>query len=546
MVGSASEPIPVLIVGAGVSGLILAILLAKNDVPFRIIEKLPSGGRIGAKGSGVQPRTQELLEIMGIPYDELMASGMGPLEMRFYAPPDGLQPAKTFPLAERMPPNPTVPYPELVTVSQANLEALLHRQLSKYGAQVEYSTTLQSISQDEDSVTAVVTKDGIVERIEAQWLVGADGARGSTRKFLGINYVGESRPGDKIFIADVTVPGNFPRDYWHAWGQFHTSAVGLLPLGGGDPTHFQLHLMGPEIDCEKVKTPQDVKDQFYKISNRKDIVIEDVRWMTAWTANVRLADRMQVGRCILAGDAAHCHSPAGAQGMNTGVQDSFNLAWKLAAVVKGASSASILASYEAERYPVISAMLQISNDMHSRLFAREAPKEGDAEPFHHPDSTHQLGVNYRHSPIILDERYTQKGEAPAPYQRAGRLRAGDRAPDAPGADGTRLFSLLGVQRPRALVFLPKGADNGLLQAVKNVSGGAWDVVAVIPQGVDATADVHSVFVDNAEGVAFGAYEVGEDPLAFVVRPDGMIGAVLLSTEGVQRYVDVLRGEAKPR
>ena len=118
--------------------------------------------------------------------------------------------------------------PELVTVSQANLEALLHRQLDKYGAQVEYSTTLQSISQDDDSVTAVVTKDGIVERIEAQWLVGTDGARGtssssrsevvahwlsgSTRKFLGINYVGESRPGDKIFIADVTVPGNLPRD----------------------------------------------------------------------------------------------------------------------------------------------------------------------------------------------------------------------------------------------------------------------------------------------------------------------------------------------
>ncbi|KAL1747151.1 FAD binding domain-containing protein [Schizophyllum fasciatum] len=540
----ATEP-PVLIVGAGVSGLILAILLAKNNVPLRIVERLPSGGRIGAKGSGVQPRTQELLEIMGIPYEELMASGMGSLDMRFYAPPDGLQPAKTFPLAERMPPNPTVPYPELVTVSQSNLEALLLRQLHKYGAKVEYSTTLQSLSQDEEKVVAVVMKDGAEEQIVANWLVGTDGARGSTRKLLGVNYVGESRPGDKIFIADVTVPGDFPRDYWHAWGQFHTSAVGLLPLGGGDPTHFQLHLMGPEIDFDTVKTPQDVKDHFYKISNRKDIVIEEVRWMTTWTANVRLADRMQVGRCILAGDAAHCHSPAGAQGMNTGLQDSFNLAWKLAAVVKGAASPALLASYEAERYPVISAMLQISNEMHSRLFAREAPKEGDAEPFHHPDSTHQLGVNYRHSTIVFDERYTQTGEAPAPYLRAGRLRAGDRAPDAPGADGTRLFSLLGVQRHVALLFLPKGADEGLLQAVKEAAEGSWAVVAVVPQGAAAPASSTTVFVDNGEGVALKAYEVEDTPLAFVVRPDAMIGAVLLSEEGVRRYVNLLREGRTP-
>lgn len=537
-----SQPVPVLIVGAGVSGLVLATLLAKNDVPLRIVERLPSDGRtIGAKGSGVQPRTQELLEIMGIPYDELMASGMGSLDMRFYAPPDGMTPAKTFPLAERLPVDPTVPYPELVTVSQANLESLLLRQLDKYGVKIEYSTTLQSLSQDQDTVTAVVKKDGLMERIDAKWLVGADGARGSSRKMLGVSYLGESRPGEKIFIADVTVAGNFPCDYWHAWGQFHTSAVGLLPLGGGDPTHFQLHLMGPEIDFDKVKTPQDVKDMFYTISNRKDIKIDQVRWMSTWTANVRLADRMQIGRCLLVGDAAHCHSPAGAQGMNTGLQDSFNLAWKLAAVTKGTAPSSLLSSYEAERFPVIAEMLQISNEMHSRLFAHAAPADGDPDPFHHPGSTHQLGVNYRHSTVIFDERHTQRGEAPAPYQRTGRLRAGDRAPDAP-ANGRRLFSLLGVQRHTALLFCPKGEDGGLLPRLKQAMNGAWDVVAILPSGSKAIPDAPYVFVDT-DDVAFKAYEVGDDPLAFVVRPDGMIGAVVMSEEGIKRYVDLLGADA---
>jgi hypothetical protein len=230
-------------------------------------------------------------------------------------------------------------------------------------------------------------------------------------------------------------------------------------------------------------------------SGRTDIRLHDLRWISLYRINVRMVDRFRVHRVFLAGDAAHVHSSAAGQGLNTSVQDAYNLGWKLAAVVSGAP-AELLDTYAAERLPVAAHVLGISSAAHRANFRT---------PTGPAPAIHQLDVNYRDGPLATDDR-------PEP----GRLRAGDRAPDGILHDRTRVFEALRGTHYTLLAF-GDVADRDLRDL--------GDEVRV------------------RRAVESDAYDI-EDGNYVLVRPDGYIGVITHSVARIARYLDRVQGERK--
>ncbi|OBZ76355.1 Pentachlorophenol 4-monooxygenase [Grifola frondosa] len=523
----------ILIVGSGPAGLVLALTLLKNGIPVRIIEQNASFHE-GARGTAIQPRTQELLNFLGI-IDETM---------------------KWTEEAESCP---QIPFSQVASTSQAQLEKILRRHIENLGAHVELGVTLTGVEQTADTVTARLTSKGVEELFECQYIVGADGAKGIVKKLLGLPFVGQTKTADRILTANVDVK-DFNREYWDMWGSFSTASIGLKPLE--PPPLFQLQAVGPNLPAILPVDPVGVQDLFNSITGSTDIKLENVCCVTDWRANIRMVQSFSVGRVFLAGDSAHCHSPAGGQGGNTAMQDSFNLAWKLSLVIRRLAPATLLETYALERMPVVAEMLNLSTELHSLAFpqldsssleAGKAPRVEDV--MFRPRSFLQLGINYRWSSIVIDERGGEgEGKGPetpqeiSPYgSGVDKLRAGDRAPDATvlldGSDSMTLHGVFSVRNHTVLVF-PGTADGTELQSDLATVGvfrkpGVASLVLISQtkhaQFRDISTVCDRVLVDTA-GHATSGYGILDDTKAFVViRPDGIIGAYVLAAEGVIRY-----------
>jgi hypothetical protein len=255
--------------------------------------------------------------------------------------------------------------------------------------------------------------------VRARYLVGSDGGSSFVRKRLGIEFRGETL-GVRAIVADVLVDG-VSSDAWHRWGEGTAAQVALCPLRSTDMFQLQGPLpFGVDVDLSAEGLTALVRER----TGRADVTIRSVSWASAFTMNARLADTYRRGRVFLAGDAAHCHPPTGGQGLNTSIQDAYNLGWKLAAVLDGAAE-SLLSSYEPERRPIAEAVLGMSTTLLEADRKRGLRRGREVS---------QLDLGYPDSPLTM----------PRPDRDKGVL-AGDRAPDAPvtGAAGlaTRLFRL---------------------------------------------------------------------------------------------------------
>ncbi len=322
--------------------------------------------------------------------------------------------------------------------------------------------------------------------------MGADGGRSFVRSSLGIDFPGKTL-GVRAIVADLFVDG-VSRDAWHRWGEGSGGQISLCPLAGTE----MFQLQGPiplegDIDFSAAGLTALLAER----TGRKDIVVRSVAWASAYNMNARIADRYRVGRVFLAGDAAHIHPPTGGQGLNTSVQDAYNLGWKIAAVLRGAPD-KLLATYEEERRPIAAEMLGLTTGL------LEAARQGSMR---RGREVHQLDIGYPQSSLRL--------EMPP---RSGGVLAGDRAPDAPirGAAGmpARLFNLF--QGPH-WTLLGFGVER--FSAVAPRAG--LHIHAVGPRG-DFTDD---------EGHFRTAY--GLTPGDWVlVRPDGYVGAIV-SSDNVQ-------------
>lgn len=512
----------VLIVGAGAAGLTLAIDLARRGVDFQLIEQAARPFH-GSRGKGIQPRTQEVLEDLGL-LDRLVATGAPYPPQRHHAA-DGSFTETSF---ETSPPTSSEPHQMPLMVPQFLTETVMRERLAELGHAPRYGCALLDFEQDEEGVTARVAVgthetddtddtdgiDGIVggerirhERIRVRYLVGADGGRSDVRKQLGIDFPGKTL-GVRAVVADVTLTG-LSRDAWH---QFNDGSMArqlaLCPLAG--TALFQLQAPVPlegEVDLGVDGLNAMVKDR----SGRDDIRIEAVSWASAYNMNARLADRYRVGRVFLVGDAAHIHPPTGGQGLNTSVQDAWNLGWKLGAVLHGAPDA-LLETYEEERRPVAEGMLKLS----TRLL--DAAKRGDNR---RGREVHQLDIGYPESSLALE----------APARERGPL-AGDRAPDArlrgAAGQGTRLFELFQGPHWTLLAYRRSRTSLNSRRDLPARAGLRIHAIGEAGEGGDYV-DEHGDF-----RVSY-ALQPGDWAL---VRPDGYIAAIVSSShlEALERFL----------
>jgi 2-polyprenyl-6-methoxyphenol hydroxylase-like FAD-dependent oxidoreductase len=477
----------VLIVGAGPTGLTLACELARRGISFRLVEAAP-GPQPGSRGKGIQPRTLEVFGNLGI-VDRVIASGRMAMPIRSTAPDGQVTLGGVIP--ETLRGRPDIPYAASLITPEWRTEEALRLRLAELGGAVEFGTALVRFEQSDEDATAVVVRGGEAETITAHWLVGCDGGHSIVRKQAGIAFEGETREEVRMIVADAEIEG-LDREAWHMW-RHAEGHVSLCPLPSTNAFAYQASMapgQDPELSLANMQAILERR------SGRTDIRLHEPKWSSLWRLNVRLVDRYREGRVFLAGDAAHIHSPAGGQGMNTGIQDAHNLGWKLAAVAKGASPA-LLDSYEAERRPVARGVLALSNALLEQAIAQKGlPIQRDA-------TTIQLDIHYRGSALARDDR-----------DETALLRAGDRAPDA-----TKLTTVSGERR---LFDLTRGGRFTLLSfgAAPLAFASPFDLrtlhVVGHPIGPDDIADT--------EGHLASAYGAADRTLV-LIRPDGHVALI---------------------
>ncbi|GAA3079567.1 FAD-dependent oxidoreductase [Streptomyces roseofulvus] len=463
--GTGRRDTDVVISGAGPTGLVLALDLARRGVRTLLLERA-DGLFPGSRGKGLQPRSLEVLDDLGVLPGVLAAGGPYPRMLAW----EGTERRGEWDMVPRSEPTEQVPYANTLLIPQSRTQELLYERLTALGGGVRFGTALTGLRQDHAGV-AVELSTG--ETVRAAYLVGADGGRSTVRRALGVGMTGETVDPRPMLVADVRiVPGTVAdRDHWHVW-RAPDGGVALCPLPGDD-TLFQLAAIFEDRTAEVDTTPAGVRALLAARTPLDGDRITDVPWASDYRARAALADRFREGRVFLAGDAAHVHSPAGGQGLNTGVQDAYNLGWKLAQVLLHGAPAALLDSYEAERRPVAADVLGLSTRLHRATADGEATQRGK--------DVQQLDLGYRDSALAVDTR---------PETSEDALRAGDRAPDGRHGEG-RLFDLF------------RGPHFTLLTA------GDAEPPAALPEQV-RTARL------TAPG---GPYGTG----VLLIRPDGYVG-----------------------
>ncbi|TCS10215.1 FAD-dependent oxidoreductase [Caulobacter sp. BK020] len=481
----------VLICGAGAAGLTLAIDLARRGVPQRLIDKLPAPFA-GSRGKGIQPRTQEVFEDLGVIDRMVAAGGLYPPQRLHRA--DGTHAdSQEIVLA---PPTVQEPYRMPLMVPQFRTEAVLRERLAELGGAVAYGRELTGFVQDADGVTATVAGPDGVETIRCRYLVGGDGGRSFVRRALEIDFPGQTL-GVRAIVADLELDG-LSRDAWHRFGEGDMNRqISFCPLPRTDLFQLQAPIpLDGDVDLS-VAGLQAFIDARWLAGG---LTLRGVAWASAYSMNARLADRYRAGRVLLMGDAAHIHPPTGGQGLNTSLQDAYNLGWKLAAVLAGAPDA-LLDTYEEERRPTAAGMLGLATGLLDKA------KTGDMK---RGREVHQLDLGYRFSSLALAASADRPETA---------LKPGDRAPDGVlrGAAGrpTRVFDLL--------------------------AGPHWTLLARTtgPTRLPAPRPglrIHTVGEDGAfqdpDDALAATYGLAEGDLV-LIRPDGYVAAILPVADGAR-------------
>ena len=466
--------IDVLVVGAGPTGLTAALELARRGIGVRVLDAAAAPFP-GSRGKGLQPRSLELLDVLGVT-DRLVSLGRTTMTIRHHGP-DGA--VRDVDRGAGATPTPTTPWPSTLLVPQWRTEQVLRERLADHGVEVEQGARVEDLVADDDGVTVVLAD----RTLRARYVVGADGGGSTVRRRLGVPFLGETREEVRMVVADVEIDG-LDRDHWHQWGGTDSPWVALCPLPAS-PT-WQL-----QVAPTDGREPTEDGLRAVVESRGPRVRLRSVHWTSTWRLNVRMVSDYRVGRVFLAGDAAHVHSPAGAQGMNTGIGDAVNLGWKLAAVLDGADPA-LLDTYTAERLPVAAGVLGLSGELTGRaVWARSATQIRDAS---------QLDLSYRGGPLAPDA-----GDGPGP-------RPGDRAPDAPLGDDTLFLRRRGAEWTVLTVDAPAPAIPG----VTTIAVGAGD-----------------------EAAAIYAATAGE---IVAIRPDGYVGWRGSDVGALAVWLEPLRGQ----
>ncbi|MFT4069597.1 FAD-dependent monooxygenase [Paraburkholderia sp.] len=439
MDAAAYDASPVLIVGAGPTGLAAAMSLARAHIPVRLIDKAPQPNPY-SRAVGIQARTLELLEQHRLiePFLEL---GHRARVANLFS--NGMRLARLDfdPLHTR--------YPYLLFLDQSVTEWLLTEHLATLGVTVERGVELTVFAQGAASIVATLRRaDGHTETMRPSYLIAADGAHSAIRHRLGLDFEGRTFA-QTFLLADLHAETDWPDDEFHIFASGE-GLVALFPMGHGRHRLIADHALEPAdaaapstsvasaMPAEPDEpppnpTPPPSLEQCKALIARRvreRVDVSDLAWSSYFHVNSRMVDRLRVGRVFLAGDAAHVHSPAGAQGMNTGIQEALNLGWKLARVIRGAAPDRLLDTYHLERHPIerdvlrqtgfITQMAEADHGPLKLLRERVMPVLAAFGPLRDAAraTISELSIQYRRSPLTL-ERVLDGGP-----------RAGERAPDA--------------------------------------------------------------------------------------------------------------------
>jgi len=435
------EPeLDVLIAGAGPTGLALACGLLANGVAARVVDKAvePAGT---SRALGLQPRGIEVVERLG-------ALGSLPdraLQVEQIVVHINGKQAAGVRVGQR---TTLVTRPGLV-ISQADVEAELRRRVSDLGGQIVWGREVAAAEQDSHGVTVGLADGG---QTRAGWLVGCDGAHSRVRQLAGVGFPGAPLA-ERFLLVDAHAALPLSRHSIYVW-LAGTSVFGAFPLPGHDLWRLMAPATDPGPEADLVTDEAVLAEVTRLLGERTGCdpsLIHDPEWITSFRVHRRLADTYRDGRILLAGDAAHVHSPFGGQGMNTGIGDAENLAWKLAMVVSGTAEHALLDSFEAERRPIAANVLRSTGAagnliLANHILARLLRDRVIVPLMNRPsmqrrvwEGLSQLKVTYRNGPLGRQARTWFSGQGPLP---------GDRVPDiecvrAAGGGRTTLHPELG-------------------------------------------------------------------------------------------------------
>ena len=546
MTDTAGSRTEVLVVGAGPTGLATAIELQRRGIDCRLIEKEDSSVET-SRALAIQPRTLQAFADMGV-LDDVLDEGMRVRGATVY---EGDRQLFALNLDYL---DTSLQYPFLWWLPQNRTERILVDRLAELGGTVEFETELTGFRQGDRTVTATVRHseggESSTETITADWLVGCDGAHSRVRKTLGIELEGVTTP-QEVLVADVTIDWSLPSDEASIW--FHEDGVvAALPMTGDGLWRLFVDIT-PQDPEDRPEADIDVLQRLLRErTSHGDVSIFDAPWTSNFVTNQRMVPRYRGGRVLLAGDAAHVHNPLGGQGMNLGIQDAYNLGWKLALVVDGTGTESLVDTYEEERRPVAEAVLDETGVSGSLLvtanpvvkFARDhvlprvlSSRQLQTGIFR---SMSQLDVEYRDGSLSrLNAESPLAGLTDAPSWasavRAARRswnapRAGDRVPNGPCLypDGTEtsLYDELHERTGFALLLFTGMTDDDaiddLYKIARTVGGTLVTPYLIVPNGdsVPAGDDV-AVLVDET-GELHDRYDAAV-PSLYLIRPDDYIG-----------------------
>jgi len=509
----------VLIVGGGPTGLMLANQLGRRGIRAMIVDKGP-GPAQQTRAMGVQARTLEIYSKLGIA-DRALELGRRGNGANLWA--EGRRKAR-IPLGEIG--KSFSPFPYVLLLGQDDNERILGEHLRQWGMAVQWNTELVLLEQTSDRVTATLkAKDGTTRKLEAAYLAGCDGGHSTVRELCGIGFPGA--PYEHVFfVADTEATGPMVPDELNVylWRKgFHL----FFPMRGSD----RWRVIG--ILPKRLRHRDDLTfDEVVPAVRREagaELNFKQCSWFSTYRIHHRSAERFRNRRCFLLGDAAHVHSPAGGQGMNTGLQDAYNLAWKLALVVSGKADAALLDTYEAERIPVAQRLLEttdrafallVSDSWFAGLFrtqivARIAAFAMTLERVRRLAfrSISQIGIRYRKSPLSRTLAGLPEG-APAAGDRFPwlllRLRTNGPIEDIFQKMDDLRYNLIVIGQP----------------APPKIAPGLGDLLGThaVPEDADNTRELARVRISG--------------PAFYLLRPDGHVGlaGTRLQPHDIARYL----------
>lgn len=528
--GKKMSEIPVLIVGAGPSGLMMALELTRYGIPVRIIDRKPAATQT-TNAAGIQTRTIEIFEHIGIEKD-FLEKGIKNNALDIYYQKDRLA---RIPLD-----NVDSFYNFILMLPQSDTEAILNKELQARNIEVERNVELIELKQERGQVVSKLKSwDGHIETLTTDWVIGCDGYNSTVRNNANIKMVGKDFD-QEFFVADVKLYSKYDRNSVNMFIDRGT-LVGIFSLPDSQNSKVRVvGNVGKHINKDKF-TDDEIK-KFVSDYTHGECRVDQVLWSSPFWIHSKVAAKLRNQSLFIAGDAAHVHSPAGAQGMNTGLQDAFNLAWKLAYVIQNKANPPILDTYGQERLPIIHNVIKLTESlafmglstnklllMIRNFLIKNVPGRISFIQKKMVGLVTQVSLKYNHSSLI-DKRSEKRDGNPKP---------GVRLPDVSLGNDKRLYDYLRNEKFNLLLFTAKAPSAERMKNAKLAYQQIEETMGTLVKPYiisDHKADVAN-FIEDNEFAIHSRYEVNK-PSICLVRPDQFI-ALFISELNPKAVVEFL-------